>query len=811
MTEQPPVNYPARWEADVVLADGGTAHVRPIRPEDRERILRFHARQSERSIYFRYLSPRPRLTDRELARLTTVDYVDRMAFVALLGDEIVGIARYDRPVGQESAEVAFFVDDDHQGRGIATLLLEYLATAARECGIPGLVATTLPENTGMIRVFTRAGFDVQTRFAGGVVEVALGIDPSPAGDATIADRARRAEATSVRRLLRPTSVAVIGASREPGTVGHEVFRALLDGGFAGPVYPVNRAAGHVAAVRAYATVEEVPDEIDLAVVAVPAAEVPATVASCARHRVGGLVVLSTGSGDDELGVAGRRELVELARRHGMRLIGPGSLGVLDTDPEVSLRATLATAAVHPGSVAVSAQSGSLAAAILDLAAETGVGLSSFVSLGAKADVSGNDLLQYWEEDPRTAVICLYLESFGNPRRFFRIARRVARSKPVLAMHTAYGPTTTGTWPDARTTSALLAQAGVIEVGSIAEMFDVARYCERQPVPAGRRVAVVANAAEVVDLTVAAVRAAGLEVDGTPEAGVVVDLGVTAGADDYRLALTAVLARADVDAAIVVHAPPVPRRADEVAAAIDAAASAADKPVVATVLGATGPAGAVPRYRFPEDAVRALARAAELGVWRAAAEAAAEGRPRPTLDDARRDDLVDLVGRFAARATDDGVLDRTDTGDLLASVGLRFDPGVFAPPGGVEVQIVGRRDDALGGIVALGRGGLAGDSLHDLAVRLAPLGAGDVDGLVASSSVGIVLGRLTAGEGSVARAQLADVVRAVGELVDLAPARIQVRLDPVVLGADGAVVGGASVTVGPRAARDDRPDVRRLDA
>jgi len=812
VTDAPPANYPARWEADVVLVDGGTAHVRPIRPDDAARILRFHARQSERSIYFRYLSPRPRLTDRELVRLTTVDYLDRMAFVALLGDDIVGIARYDRPVDQESAEVAFFVDDAHQGRGIATLLLEYLATAARENGIPGLVATTLPENTGMIQVFSRAGFEVRTRFAGGVVEVSLGIDPTPSGDATIAERARRAEARSVHRLLRPTSIAVIGASREPGTVGHEVFRALLAGGFAGPVYPVNRAAGHVAAVRAYATVEDVPDDVDLAVVAVPAAEVPATVASCGRHGVGGLVVLSTGSGDDELGATGRRELVELARRHGMRLIGPGSLGVLDTDPEVSLSATLATAVVRPGRVALSAQSGSLAAAILDLAVEMDVGLSSFVSLGAKADVSGNDLLSYWEQDPRTAVVCLYLESFGNPRRFFRIARRVAGTKPVLAMHTAYGPAADGTWPDARTTSALLAQAGVIEVSSLAEMFDVARFCERAPIPTGRRVAVLANAAEVLELTVGAALAAGLVVPSGPGSGTVVDLGVAAEAADYRRALGDLLARDDVDAAVVVHAPPVPQRSDEVAAAIDELAAANGKPVVATVLGASGPSHAVPRYRFPEEAVRALAHAAGLGVWRAEVARAAAATPPPRLLDAdRRTAVAAFVSELADRGASDGVVGRDDSIRLLELLGLRFEPGAIAPPGGVEAQVVGRRDDALGGIVALGRGGLAGDMLGDLAVRLAPLGPPDVDALLDVASVGVVLGRLPDPDAQRARGHLDRVVRVLGELVDMAPACVQVRLDPVVLGTDDAIVGGAAVMVRPSARRrDDRPDVRRLD-
>ncbi|MCU1356564.1 MAG: CoA-binding domain protein, partial [Acidimicrobiales bacterium] len=407
--------YPARWEGEVVLSDGGTMYVRPIRPDDAQGIVSFHERQSPESIYFRFFSPRPRLSSRDVERFTHVDYVDRMAFVGLLGDDLVGVARYDRHRARSDAEVAFFVDDDHHGRGMATVLLEYLAAAAREVGISGFTASVLPQNRKMLGVFTQAGFSAKSHFEQGVIEVELGIEPTAEALAAIEARAATAEARSVQRLLKPTSIAVVGASRESGTIGNQVFHQLVSRGFEGPVYPVNREASYVASVRAWHSVLDVPGELDLAVICVPAAEVLRVAEECAVKRVQGLVVLSSGFADaDEAGEVAEAELVAYARRHGMRLIGPNALGIINTDPTVRMHATFVPVDPIPGHVGLVAQSGVIGAAIVDAARQVGLGISSFVAVGNKADVSSNDLLRYWQDDPETDVVMCYLESFGNP-------------------------------------------------------------------------------------------------------------------------------------------------------------------------------------------------------------------------------------------------------------------------------------------------------------------------------------------------------------------------------------------------------------
>ncbi len=489
--------YPDAWEGDVLLADGGTLHVRPIIPEDAERIEAFHNRQSAESIYYRYFSPRPQLSARDIANLTQVDYVDRMAFVGLLGDDLVGVARYDRYPMSSVAEVAFFTDGAHQGRGLATVLLEYLAAAAREVGLTGFTAQVLPQNRKMLSVFKQAGFEASSRFTDGVIEVELSIEPTPEALAVIEERARSAFAQSVRRLLAPRSVAVVGASRQPGSIGYDVFKRLLDGGFQGPVYPVNANASYVASVRSYPSILDVPDDIDLAVVCVAADHVAAVVDDCALKRVHGLVVISAGfSESGEAGALLEQGVVERAHRHGMRLVGPNSMGVVNTAPDVSLDATFVGVRPLPGRIGVSSQSGTLGAAIIGHARRLGIGISTFVSVGNKPDVSGNDLLQYWEQDDDTDVVLLHLESFGNPRNFARITRRLTRTKPVVAVKSGravsldqFDP---DGWPAETSLDALLAQTGVIRVDTLEQLFDVARLLVDQPVPAGRRVAVVSN-------------------------------------------------------------------------------------------------------------------------------------------------------------------------------------------------------------------------------------------------------------------------------------------------------------------------------
>ncbi|MEZ5233155.1 MAG: GNAT family N-acetyltransferase [Acidimicrobiales bacterium] len=743
-----PEHYPARWEADVVLSDGGTVHVRPIRPDDADRLVAFHGRQSAESIYYRFFSPRPRLSDREVQRFTTIDYHERMAFIALLGEDIVGVARYDladpKADGTTQAEVAFFIDDRHHGRGLATLLLEFLAVAATEQGIGGFVATVLPDNRGMINVFRRAGFDVATAFSDGVVEVTLGIRPTAEGLERIDARQQRAEAASVARLLSPATVAVVGAGRRPGSIGHQLLRQLVTGNFNGAVYPVNPNATHVHGIRAYPTVSAVPDEVDLAVICVPLDQIDATVADCAQKRVEALVVVTDGfraslddvlRGDGAAGVptARQRALVSAARRHGMRLIGPASVGIVNNAPDVRLRATFAPDLPAAGRVALSTQSGSMGNAILAYAGESGLALSSFVNLGDKSDVSANDLLQYWRDDPGADVICLYLEGFGNPRKFFRLARRLGRAKPLVVMRTAsLDLGHDAAWPAPDTFSALMTQAGVIETESLAELFDVARLLAGQPLPAGPRVAVLANSPGTAALGTEAARRCGLDavpyvLDGEPAAfaaavvsatfdeqpalpppgfatpdrpgaarrGPISDPapaasgGSTVPSPPEHAPRDRAAPRSEEaphpDAVLIVSAETLRQRGTEVAVAVDEAVAARraagdaapqGRPVLACYLGVPLPStpavpGGIPRYRFPEEAARALDRAAVYAAWRA--QPLGEITPFEAHEGTDGAAIAAIVGRGLAAAGDDGravQLPMDAAIGLLRAVGLK---------------------------------------------------------------------------------------------------------------------------------------------
>lgn len=689
--------YPDRWEGDVVLADGGTVHLRPIRPSDAELLAAFHERQSSESIYFRFFSPRPRLSERELERFTTVDYFDRMAFVASLGDEMVGMAGYDRFHGSREAEVAFIVDDAHQRRGIATVMLEYLATAGREVGLDAFTAQVLPSNRKMLRVFQRAGFDTSSAFTDGVIEVRLGLEPTESVLAAISDRARASEIRSVERLIEPRSVAVIGASRDPSRLGHRILRNLLEHHFVGPVYPVNRNASHVASVRAWPDVLEIPDTIDLAVIAVPAHDVLDVVDQCAEKRVRALIVVSSGFRSIEpYGPAAERALVERARGSGMRLLGPTAMGVLNTRPGVSLCAIAGgTVTPNPGRAAVLSQSGALGLALLEHGHAVGVGVSTFIGVGDRADVSGNDLLAYWEQDDRTDCVLVYYDSLGNPTNFNRIARRVGRVKPIVmvksggALPVAHG--NGAGWPTSATMEELLRQAGVIRVDSIREMFDVGRLVLHQPLPRGRRVAIVANAAGPARLAADACVDAGLLladlsprtrglVAGSRPAGATtenpIDLTFDAGPHHYEEAVRAVSSDPGVDVVLAVYAPPVLERVDEVARAIAVATDDhPDVAVVATFLGR--PSGqlsttgnrALCFFPFPEEAVQALGRLAAYAEWRDRAEGVV-----PDLGDLDRDLAREIVADAVAAAPTGCWLDPVAAEGLLAAFGITMPPG-----------------------------------------------------------------------------------------------------------------------------------------
>jgi acyl-CoA synthetase (NDP forming)/RimJ/RimL family protein N-acetyltransferase len=621
-------DYPAHWEADVVLRDGGTAHLRPIRPDDADRLRRFHGRLSDETIYFRFFSLLRELSDKDVVKYTTVDHVDRVALVATVGEEIIGVVRYER-VSPEVAEVAFNIEDTYQGRGVGSVFLEHIAAAARERGVARFVADVLPTNRRMLRVFTDAGYVVGHEMDDGVFRLEFSLEPTETSRAVTFDREHRAEAESVRRLLHPSSVVVVGASKSPRSIGRVVLQHIVDGGFTGSVYAVKPTDDGVGGAPSYASLVDVPGDVDLVVVACPAEEVDGVVADAASKGAHGLVVVSEGFA--ETGDAGsdlQRRLVRAARGAGMRVVGPNSFGLLVTDPEVSLNASLSPVMPPRGRLGFFAQSGALGVALLDNAAQRGLGISSFVSAGNRVDVSGNDLMQFWEDDPSTDAVMLYLETIGNPRKFSRVARRLSRRKPVVVVksgrarsHAPHGHQVRESIAPAAAIDALFRGAGVIRVATIHAMFDVGALVAHQPLPAGRRVAIIGNSDALAVLAFDACEEAGLEVVDEPRR-----LGGDADAADFGVALAEVFARDDVDSVVALFIPPPATPHAEVASALAQAAGSSSKTVVSTFLGmrglpvalrdSSGDLGSVPSYPTPEDAVRALAAVTDYAGWRA---------------------------------------------------------------------------------------------------------------------------------------------------------------------------------------------------
>ncbi|WP_138733627.1 bifunctional acetate--CoA ligase family protein/GNAT family N-acetyltransferase [Modestobacter excelsi] len=649
---------PPHWEADVVAADGGTVHLRPITPEDADGIVGLMDRSSDQTRYYRFFGPMRRLSDKDLHRFTHVDHDARVAFVVLLGDRLIGVGRYDRYPGTDDAEVAFLIEDAHQRRGLGSVLLEHLAAAARERGISRFVAEVLSQNSQMVRVFLDAGYSAKRSYEDGVVHLTFPIAPTEQSLAVAHEREQRSESRSIGRLLNPGSVAVVGASNDPAKVGHAVLHNLLEYGFDGPIYPVNPTVRHVRGVPAYADIESIPDDVDLAVLAVPADEVPGVVEACRRKNVHGLVVLSGGFGETgPEGRAAERALVASARASGMRVVGPNCLGIVNTDPAVRLNASLAPDVPGRGRVGFFAQSGALGVALLERARGRGIGLSSFVSAGNRADVSGNDLLQYWASDPGTEVVLLHLESFGNPRKFARLARGVGRTKPVVAVKSGRhvsmtaGLAGTSVAVPEQSVAALFASAGVIRVDTLAQLFDVGTLLAHQPLPEGDRVAVVGNSTAMGVLVIDAILEQGLQLAHERP----VDIGTQAGPEDFRAALQAALDDDGVDSVVAVFLPPLLHGEQPFGRVLREVSAASRKPLVANFLSTDGipdelvvrdergmPArGSVPSFSTPERAVIALARMSEHARWRR--------RPLgvvPELND---------VDEAAARAVVDGAL------------------------------------------------------------------------------------------------------------------------------------------------------------
>jgi len=673
-----------------LLTDGTTVLIRAARPADAEAVRAMHAALSPDNLYLRFFSLSPHNAETEASRVCREPGPDHAALLAWLGDRLVGVASYE-PAKPGTAEVAFAVPDDMHGRGIATLLLEHLVSAARERGLRAFTAEALRENQPMLGVFAAAGLPVHQHVTEGVVELTF---PIPAGDDdraldgyldTVAARESRADVASLQHLLRPGSVAVIGASRRRGTVGREILHNIVTGGFAGPVYPVNPRASSMEGLHCLGSVEDLPEHLDLAVVAVPAAAVVEVAERCGRRGVRSLVVITSG-----LGASGP-DLLAVCRRYGMRLVGPNCFGV--ALPPLGLDATFAANHPAPGAAGLVVQSGGIGISLLEHLSKLGIGVSSFASVGDKYDVSSNDMLTWWEQDGQTKLAVLYVESFGSPRKFARTARRVGQRMPVLTVvggRSAAGQVAAASHTAAAATplvtqEALFGQAGIIAVPGLGELVEVAALLAAQPLPAGERVAIVTNAGGAGVLAADACGDHGLQVPVLsaatrrrlagllpPGAAVRNPVDTTAAVtqEAFRAGLEAVAADDGIDAVLAVTVPTAIAdlteavRASRVAKTL--AAAALDQQETVRLLlrehsqdvRLAVPA-AVPAYAFPEGAARALGQATRYRAWRDRRHGQV-----PELNGLRTEDARAQVTAFLRANLEGGWLPQQAARDLL---------------------------------------------------------------------------------------------------------------------------------------------------
>ena len=699
---------PKYREGDVVLRDGSTVRIRVMRPSDEAGLRGLLTSLSEESRWLRFYSlQNSSALAAEAHREANLDHA--FGLIACSGDDerVVGHAFYVA-VNDKQAEVAFTIANDFQGRGLGSILLCQLAEVASANGIEVFEAEVVAANHAMLHVFRASGFPIEVSANIGQLRVVF---PTSFTDEARQQFERRDSIASVNALklfFEPRAVAVIGASRQRGTIGGEILHNLLSFGFKGAIYPVNPAATEIEDLRAYSSVEAIPGEVDLAVIVVPAASVVGVASACARKGVKALVVISAGfseTGDE--GKARQVELMAVCRGAGMRLIGPNCMGIANTNPSVQLDATFAPGVPPRGRVGFSSQSGALGLAIMEFASSLNLGISTFVSVGNKADISGNDLLRYWESDDDTDVILLYLESFGNPRKFSEIARRVGRKKPIAVVKS--GRSVAGARATSSHTGALLAasdvtvdalfrQAGVVRTDTLAELFDVAALLANQPLPEGNRVAIITNAGGPAILCADACEARGLEVPVLSEssqsrlraflppgasASNPVDMIASAPAEHYRKAIEIAGIDENIDSLIVIFTPPLVTRAEDVAHAIAEAVPriGKNKPVLCVFLSSQTPpqelrASSVPSYSFPETAAIALARATRYRQWRERRETY-PGR----FADIRTDEAAAIVA--AALARGEGWLTPHEVAQLCACYGVPL----------IEQRIVVNAEDA----------------------------------------------------------------------------------------------------------------------
>ena len=826
-----------------LLTDGTTVLIRPARPQDADAVRQMHAAMSPDNAYLRFFSISPLAAEREAKRVCRPADADHCALLAWLGSQLVGVASYE-PTGKPGiAEIAFAVSDHMHGRGVATLLLDHLVSIARLRGLRAFTAETLADNVAMLRVFANAGLAAKRQLSEGVVETTF---PLPADEAdrrlqsyldTVAMREQLADVASLRHLLQPSSVAVVGASRKPSRIGHAILRNIVSAGFAGRLYAVNPHAKSVAGITCYPAVADLPEPPDVAVIAVPADAVNEVAQECGKRGVRALIVVTSG-----LGAENGSALLATCRGYGMRLVGPSCFGI--AVPSIGLNATFASTEPPAGTAGLVVQSGGIGVAVLEHLSRLGIGVSSFASVGDKYDVSSNDLLMWWEQDGTTRLGVLYVESFGSPRRFAQTARRVGMRFPVLTViggRSAAGQRATASLTAVAATplitqEALFEQAGVVATTSLGELVDTAALLATQPLPAGNRVGIISNAGGAGVLAADACGDAGLRVAVLSEpsqqrlrrllpggAAVAGPVDTTAAVTQrtFRLALERMARDDGVDALMVLT---VPTALGHLGPAI--AKADVTKPVVAVMLdqresvtllrrgdGGTDEDGdadqadrLIPAYLYPEGAARALGRAVRYSAWRSGSHGHI-----PELDGIRARDARQLVDSFLAEHHLGGWLPAEQVSELLACYGIALAPTAKIADaddagGGVEVLVGVVHEPVFGPLVVFGLGGVATDVLDDRAARLTPLTDVDATEMIRGiRGAPLLLGHR--GSTPVSVAALAEVLLRVSRLADEVPEIAELDLDPVIAKRDGAFPVDARIRVVPAEPAD--PFLRRL--
>jgi acyl-CoA synthetase (NDP forming)/GNAT superfamily N-acetyltransferase len=780
-----PAAYPTEFEFDVLLKDGGVIHLRPITPEDSSLEAAFISRVGPRSMYQRFFRAKKDLTPEELRYFTTVDYDERMALIALDGDRMVAVGRYDVTSARESdggrvAEVAFLVEDRYQGRGIGALLLQHLTVYARLKGVTEFKAFVLADNFGMMRLFRSSGYKVEPSLEEDVYRVEFPTEYSIEARAADWEHERRAVTASLTPLFYPRTVAVVGAEQGTDHPAGRLLKNLLRGSYTGIVHPVNPERGFVHSVKCYPSVGDIPDDVDLAFISVAPEEAIDAVGACGARGVRAVVVTSaTSVAPDDW----QTRLLRATRRSGMRMLGPDSAGVVVTNAEVGLHGHTGTAPALAGRVGLATQSGAISTAILQDAVRFGCGLSSFVSLGTAGDVTANDLVIYWEGDPFTSVIALYVESVGSARRFGRLARRVSRHKPIVAIKGGRTAIGSAAVEDAAI-EALFRSAGVLRAETIHEMFDMIRLLSGPTLPMGRRIAVVGDAPGPASLAARALEAAGLDLP----AGVNLASGEfsnPAVVPGERLGEVADALRqsGSFDAVVVVQ---VPEPGEPAVMGVDV--STAGLPVVAVQMGISDEVAAaspLPVYPYPESAARALAAAVRYAEWRSRPEGAVR-----EFADVDRPGAKSFLQKAVRRLGDEGgALDQDELHELLHRYRVPF--ASLQSVGRVAVTM--REDPLFGPLVGFRMSGEVSRLAGDQSVRINPLTDLDAAEMIREvRSAGVLLG----GEGRSPAdvAALEEMILRVSCLVEDHPEIVEIQLDPVAVGPVGSGVSVESARV-----------------